>query len=85
MVKVRLARYGAKKRPFYRIVAVDPRSRRDGKFLEIVGYYDPLHEPAIVQVKMDRVDYWKSVGAQLTDTVASILKKKQRSEASAQA
>lgn len=72
MVKLRLARFGAKKRPFYRIVAADSRSRRDGRFLETIGYYDPLVEPAVIHMKKDRYDYWAGVGAQATDTVASL-------------
>ena len=78
MVKLRLARFGAKKRPFYRIVAADSRKRRDGRFLEILGYYDPLHEPSVIHVKTDRVDHWKSVGAQASDTVASLLREYQK-------
>ena len=86
MVKLRLARFGAKKRPFYRIVAADPRSGRDGRFLEIVGFYDPLHSPAVIQLKQDRIDYWTSVGAQMTDTVKSLFRQaRKRAAASAQA
>jgi len=74
-VKIRLARHGAKKRPFYRIVVADGESPRDGKFLEMVGTYNPLLDPAEIRVKKDRVKYWLAQGARPTDTVKSILKK----------
>lgn len=74
MVRIRLARHGAKKRPFYRIVVADQESRRDGRFIEIVGTYDPLKEPADVTLKNERVEYWLGQGAKPTDTVKSILK-----------
>lgn len=74
-VKIRLARYGAKKRPFYRIVAAEGECPRDGKFLENLGTYNPLNTPAEVNMKADRVQYWISQGATPTDTVKSLLKK----------
>ena len=74
-VKIRLARHGAKKRPFYRIVAADEQCPRDGKFLETLGTYNPLNTPAEITMKMDRVQYWISQGATPTDTVKSILKR----------
>jgi small subunit ribosomal protein S16 len=74
-VKIRLARYGAKKRPFYRIVIADLESPRDGKFLENVGTYDPRSDPAKVTLKSDRIKYWIENGATPTDTVKSLLKK----------
>lgn len=74
-VKIRLARYGAKKRPFYRIVIADSESPRDGKFLENVGTYNPLLEPAEIQLKTERIKYWMDQGAVPTDTVKSILRK----------
>jgi small subunit ribosomal protein S16 len=74
-VKIRLARYGAKKRPFYRIVIADSESPRDGKFLENVGTYDPLLEPAEIKLKTDRIKYWMDQGAIPSDTVKSILRK----------
>ncbi len=74
-VRIRLARYGAKKRPFYRIVAASSESPRDGKFLEIVGTYNPLIDPAKVTLKTERVRHWMDNGALPTDTVRSILKK----------
>ncbi len=74
-VKIRLARHGAKKRPFYRIVVTDSESPRDGRFLEAVGTYNPLKEPAEVILKSDRIDYWLGQGAMPSDTVKSLLKK----------
>ena len=73
MVKLRLRRMGAKKRPSYRIVAADSRSPRDGDFIESVGFYDPLTDPATIRVDLERARHWLSVGAQLTDTVRSLL------------
>jgi small subunit ribosomal protein S16 len=63
---------GAKKRPSYRIVAADSRSPRDGAFIEVVGFYDPITDPATINVNLDRARHWLSVGAQPTDTVRSI-------------
>lgn len=74
-VKIRLARHGAKKRPYYRIVAAPSEAARDGRFLEVLGTYDPLTEPATVAVKGDRVREWLRNGAQPTDTVRSLLRK----------
>jgi small subunit ribosomal protein S16 len=74
-VKIRLARYGAKKRAFYRIVVADSESPRDGRFLENVGTYDPSFDPAKVSMKAERVRYWMDNGAVPTDTVKSLLKK----------
>ncbi len=74
-VKIRLARYGAKKRPFYRIVAADSRYPRDGRFLENLGTYDPMAEPSGVNLKKERVEYWLAKGATPSDTVNSLLKK----------
>ena len=75
MVRIRLRRMGAKKKPFYRIVAADSQYPRDGRFLEIVGTYDPMIEPAAVTLKTDRIEYWIGQGAVATDTVRSLLKK----------
>jgi small subunit ribosomal protein S16 len=66
---------GAKKRPSYRIVAADSRSPRDGAFIEAFGFYDPITDPATINVKLDRARHWLSVGAQPTDTVRSIFTK----------
>ena len=77
MVKIRLQRYGSSKKPFYRIVAADATVKRDGRFLEIVGTYDPINKVKEEQVKLDneKVLNWLKVGAQPTDTVKSILRK----------
>ncbi len=72
-VKIRLSRFGRRKRPFYRIIAADSRSPRDGKFLEILGYYDPLKEPAEVKIDHEKALKWLKVGAQPTDTARSLL------------
>ena len=74
-VSLRLTRMGAKKKPFYRIVAANSRDRRDGRHLEILGFYDPMTNPANVKLDLARVDYWIGVGAQPTDTVQHIIKK----------
>jgi small subunit ribosomal protein S16 len=72
-VRIRLRRIGAKKRPFYRIVVADSRSPRDGRFIETIGTYNPLKQPAEVNVKADRVRHWLSCGALPSDTVRHIL------------
>lgn len=74
-VKIRLARGGAKKRPFYRIVAADARSPRDGRFLEKLGTYDPMAEKGGVTLDRARIEYWMGVGAQPTDVVRRLLRK----------
>lgn len=74
-VKIRMARHGTTNRPFYRIVAADSGSPRDGRYIELLGTYDPIREPAAVTLKPDRIKYWLSVGAKPSDTVASLLKK----------
>jgi len=73
-VKIRLARHGAKKRPFYRIVVADSESPRDGKFLENVGTYNPLTDPVKVVLKQERIKYWIDQGAIPTNTVKNLLK-----------
>ena len=73
-VKIRLARHGAKKRPYYRIVVADARCPRDGKFIEEVGRYNPCANPTRVQFELGKVDQWTKNGAQPTDTVARLLK-----------
>ena len=74
-VKLRLKRMGAKKRPFYRVVAADARSPRDGKFIEEIGYYDPTKNPAVTNIKEDLAMKWLSNGAIPTDTVRALLSK----------
>jgi small subunit ribosomal protein S16 len=75
MVKIRLARHGAKKKPFYRIVVADSRSPRDGRYIELIGTYDPMQNPAGVQIKKEKLEKWLQHGAQPTDTVARLIKK----------
>ena len=75
MVKIRLRRAGAKKAPFYRVVVADSHFARDGRFIEEIGTYDPLTEPATIKIDMERAKYWISNGAQPTDTVRGLLKK----------
>ena len=75
MIKLRLRRMGAKKRPSYRIVAADSRSPRDGRFIETIGFYDPLTDPATIKINEDRARHWLSVGAQPTETVRNILRR----------
>jgi small subunit ribosomal protein S16 len=74
MIKLRLRRMGAKKQPSYRIVVADARAKRDGRFIEIVGIYNPLTEPTTIRLDADRARYWLSNGAQPTERVAKLLK-----------
>ncbi len=83
-VRIRLTRKGAKKRPFYRIVAADSEAPRDGRFLEVLGYYDPLKDPALVNIDGDRIKKWIEKGAKLSETVRSLLRKKGVSNVSSQ-
>lgn len=77
MVIVRLARGGAKKRPFFNMVVADSRSTRDGRFIERVGFYNPVatEKQEGLRIQMDRIEYWVSRGAQLSDTVAKLVKR----------
>jgi small subunit ribosomal protein S16 len=89
-LKIRLQRHGASHRPFYRMVVTEALARRDGRFVEVLGTYEPQAKRAEdeLSVKLDRVDYWKSVGAKPTDTAASLIRKARReapAEASAEA
>ena len=74
-VKIRLRRIGAKKAPFYRIVVADSRYPRDGRFIEEIGYYDPMTEPSVVKVDPEKAKKWIANGAQPTDTVKALFKK----------
>ncbi|MBR3588542.1 MAG: 30S ribosomal protein S16 [Clostridia bacterium] len=74
-VKIRLRRMGAKKAPFYRVVVADSRYPRDGRFIEEIGYFNPMTEPAEVKIDAEKAKKWISNGAQPTDTVKSLLKK----------
>jgi small subunit ribosomal protein S16 len=73
-VRIRLTRVGATKRPSYRVVAIDSRKSRDGRSLEILGFYDPLTEPATVQIDADRLNAWIAKGAQPSDTVGKLMR-----------
>ncbi len=75
MVKIRLRRMGAKKAPFYRIIVADSRSPRDGRFIEEVGYYNPMTTPVELKVDTEKVEKWLNSGAQPTETVKSLLVK----------
>ena len=75
MIKLRLRRMGSKKRPSYRIVVADSKSPRDGRFIETIGFYDPLTQPATVRINEDRAKHWLSVGAQPSDTVRDMLRR----------
>jgi len=81
-VKIRLTRKGAKKRPFYRIVAADSEAPRDGRFLEVVGHYNPLTDPAQITVDEEKLNKWVERGAKISETVRSLLRKKEVSEVS---
>ena len=74
-VKIRLKRMGMKKKPFYRVVVADVMSPRDGRFIEEIGYYNPMTQPAEIKVDGERAKYWLVSGAQPTDTVRALLKK----------
>lgn len=74
MVKIRLRRMGAKKRPFYRVVVADARAPRDGRFIEEIGYYDPTKDPAVIKIDEERAMKWIKDGAQPTDTARSLLR-----------
>ncbi len=74
MVKVRLARFGRKKRPFYRIVVTDSRKRRDSGWIESIGYYNPMTEPTTIKMDLKRLNYWLGVGAQMSERVTKLKK-----------
>ena len=77
MVAMRLTRIGSKKRPFYRIVVIEKRKARNGRFLEVLGQYKPLSNPAEIDLNSERAQYWLSKGAEPSETVRSILRKKE--------
>ncbi len=79
-VRLRLQRHGAKKNPFYRVVATDQRAPRDGRFIEILGTYNPLPDPPEIRLDRERVEYWLGVGAQPSNTVRSLIRKMNRGE-----
>ena len=75
MVKIRLTRLGKHKRPFYRVIVADSKSRRDGPFIEILGTYDPIAQPSEIKIDIEKAKHWISKGAQPTDTALRLLKK----------
>jgi len=77
MVRIRLRRTGKTKQPSYRVVVADSRAPRDGRFIEIIGHYNPVRQPKVLEIKQDRARYWLSVGAQPSDTVTYLFKKVQ--------
>jgi small subunit ribosomal protein S16 len=83
MVKIRLTRVGAKKRPFYRVQAIDERRQRDGRALQFLGTYDPTHDPAVLVLDTPAIDAWLAKGAQMSDTVSSLVKRVKREAAAA--
>ena len=78
MVKIRLTRMGSKKRPFYRVMAIDERKQRDGRPLEFLGTYDPKSDPATLNLNVDGIESWVGKGAQLSDTVRSLVNRVKR-------
>jgi small subunit ribosomal protein S16 len=75
MLSIRLRRTGSTKRPYYRVVVADSRSWRDGRFVEVLGHYDPRRDPAVVKIDAARAQFWIGRGARATDTVRSLLKR----------
>ncbi|GHS50536.1 30S ribosomal protein S16 [Helicobacter pylori] len=75
MTVIRLTRIGRKKKPFYRVVVTDSRKRRDGGWIESIGYYNPLSEPKDVKIDKERLNYWKSVGAKMSERVEKLSQK----------
>lgn len=75
MVKIRLTRLGSHKKPFYRVIVTDSKTRRDGPFIEILGTYDPLKEPSEIKLDLDRAKSWLEKGAQPTDTAKKLMQK----------
>jgi small subunit ribosomal protein S16 len=74
MLMIRLARYGAKKKPSYRVVVIEKQKARNSRFVEVVGTYNPVANPAVVELKHERIEHWLHSGAQLSDTVRRLLK-----------
>jgi len=83
MVVIRMRKMGSKKRPFFRVIVTDSRTARDSSFVEIVGHYNPRTKPAKVDINRERIDHWVSKGAQLSDTVRTLLKNHVTAPASA--
>lgn len=85
MVKIRLKRGGAKKKPHYRVIAIDERARRDGRALEYLGTYDPIQKPARIELERERIEHWVGQGARLSPAVKSLLKRSRKQQAAAAA
>lgn len=85
MVRIRLTRLGAKKRPFYRVVVAESRSPRDGRCIEFVGHFNPLENPPVIKLDLERIDHWLSHGAQPSDTVSDLIRKARAAGAEASA
>lgn len=81
MLAIRLTRQGAKKKPFYRVVVAEKQSKRDGRFVEILGYYNPCRQPIELKLDHERISYWIARGAQPTDTVRGLLRKSEAAAA----
>jgi small subunit ribosomal protein S16 len=78
LLAIRLTRQGAKKKPFYRVVVAEKSSKRDGRFVEIVGFYNPCREPIELKLDLERISYWIKCGAQPTDTVRNLIRKSEQ-------
>ena len=85
MVTIRLTRVGARNRPYYRVIAIDHRDKRDGRALEQLGTYDPLAEPAAIKLQGDRIDAWVAKGAKLSNAVRSLVRRSRKQAAAAEA
>lgn len=83
MLAIRLTRQGAKKRPFYRVIVAEKEAKRDGRFVEIVGYYNPCRNPIELKLDHERISYWLARGAQPSETVRSLIRRSERATASA--
>jgi small subunit ribosomal protein S16 len=83
MLSIRLKRVGTTKKPHYRVVVADSRAWRDGRFVEVLGHYDPRHEPALVKIDADRARQWMEKGAQPSETVRSLLKQQAKQQGAA--
>ena len=75
MLMIRMARFGAKKKPFYRVVVIEKEKARNGRHIEVIGHFNPLTKPAQASLKHDRVEYWTKNGAQMSDTVKRLVEK----------
>jgi small subunit ribosomal protein S16 len=83
MLSIRLKRVGTTKKPHYRVVVADSRAWRDGRFVEVLGHYDPRHQPAVVKIDADRARQWMEKGAQPSETVRSLLKQQEKQQGAA--